>query len=278
MRLFSKHKYALLKKQKPLQNPNRFEFKSDTMLRFSAHLFLLLMITSIVLTGITLRDSLIEKKIDNLTSDLFDYAAKHGFAIEDIVVEGREKTTLNDLTEKLRLDRKDSILNVDLSEIKTKIEDLPWIEKVELRRSYFPNVLQINIKEKDIIALFQTGGHFYPIDKNGQVIDVDYIPTKPLLILVGAGAPEKLPDLLKVTITDPELNARIKAAVLHSGRRWDLIFDDLENGLTVKMPEDNLLPAWKKLIKIDHKYGIFKRKLTIIDLRYKDKVTVRIAD
>ena len=110
MRLFSKHKYALLKKQKPLQNPNRFEFKSDTMLRFSAHLFLLLMITSIVLTGITLRDSLIEKKIDNLTSDLFDYAAKHGFAIEDIVVEGREKTTLNDLTEKLRLDRKDSNL------------------------------------------------------------------------------------------------------------------------------------------------------------------------
>lgn len=278
MSFFAKNKNIFFKRQKPLQNPNRFEFKSNTAITFCAHIILMILMTSIVLTGVTLRDSLIEQKINALAQSLFAYTAKHGFAIEDIVVQGRDKTSVNDLNEQLQLNRRDSILNVDLRHIKTKLEDLPWVDKVELKRTYFPNVLQISLKEKDIVALFQTSGHFYPIDENGQVIDVDYQPQKPFLILVGAGAPEKFLELFEVTKTEPALYARIKAAVLHSGRRWDLIFDDLEHGLTVKMPEKDLASAWKKLIKIDHKYSIFKRKLTFIDLRYTDKVVVRLAD
>ena len=271
-------KYAFFKRQKPLQNPNRFELKSDAPFRFFAHLFLIFFGACCVLTAITLRDSLIEKKIDEIKNEVFDYAAKHGFAIEDIVIEGRDQTTLEALKNELGLSRNDSILSVDLNQMKSKIEDMPWIDKAEVKRSYFPNVLQINLKEKDIIALYQTGEFYYPVDKDGHVIEAEYVPSRPFLILVGDGAPEHLADLIKITSSEPLLAERIKAAVWHSGRRWDLIFDDLENGLTVKMPEKNLEKAWKKLIKIDHKYGIFKRKLTFIDLRYEDKVTVNIAE
>ena len=136
----------------------------------------------------------------------------------------------------------------------------------------------ISIKEKAIIALYQTNGKFYPVDRFGNVIEVNYTPSTPLLVIVGDGAPQKLLELLKITSTSPELFGRIKAAVLHAQRRWDLIFDDLNEGITVKMPEENFAKAWKKLIKIHHKYGIFKRKLTFIDLRYPDKVVVNIAD
>ena len=98
------------------------------------------------------------------------------------------------------------------------------------------------------------------------------------MVIVGEGAPEKLFDLIKITATSPELFARIKAAVLHAGRRWDLVFDDFKGGITVKMPEDNFEAAWKKLIKIHNKHGIFKRKLTFIDLRYPGRVVVNISD
>ena len=143
---------------------------------------------------------------------------------------------------------------------------------------YFPNVLQISIKEKDIVALYQTHNKFYPVDRFGNVIKEDYIPNKPLLVIVGEGAPERFLELIKVTSSSPELFARMKACVLHSKRRWDLIFDDFKNGITVKMPEDNFAQAWKKLIKMHNKHGIFKRKLTFIDLRYPDKVSVTISD
>ena len=34
--------------------------------------------------------------------------------------------------------------------------------------------------------------------------------------------------------------------------------------------------AWKKLLKLDATNGILKRKLTILDLRLEDKVTVKL--
>ena len=61
-----------------------------------------------------------------------------------------------------------------------------------------------------------------------------------------------------------------------SHRRWNLVLDDVENGITIKLPEDDVEQAWKKLLKLDAVNGILKRKLTIIDLRLKGKVTVTL--
>ena len=52
--------------------------------------------------------------------------------------------------------------------------------------------------------------------------------------------------------------------------------DDIRNGITVKLPEEKVDEALKKLSKLDSEKGIFKRKLTIIDLRLEDKVTVKL--
>ena len=54
------------------------------------------------------------------------------------------------------------------------------------------------------------------------------------------------------------------------------MLDDIENGITIKLPEENVEQAWKKLLKLDATNGILKRKLTIIDLRLPEKVTVKL--
>ena len=74
----------------------------------------------------------------------------------------------------------------------------------------------------------------------------------------------------------PQYLDRIKVANFISKRRWNIILDDIRKGVTVKLPEDNLEKAWKKLIKLDETKGILKRKLTIIDLRLDGKVTVKL--
>ncbi len=266
-----------LKHQEPLKSPNRFTLENEFFPRFIGNILIILLVFSVFLTLITFRDHLVSEKLQEWHSELLKFSSQHGFGIQDIIIEGRKKTALATLKEQIPLNRKNSILEADLPILKQKIENLPWVEKVELKRSYFPNVLQINLKEKDIVALYQTEGEFYPVDKFGQVLWVDYTPTKPFLVIVGEGAPSKLSELFEMMAKNPELSSHIKAATLYSGRRWDLIFDDLENGIIVKMPEENLDKAYEKLIKINNKYGIFKRKLTFIDLRYPDKVSVRIA-
>lgn len=270
-------KHPSQKKQIPLLSKNRFALENKIPMRIFANLFLILLIVCFAGSTITFKEDLIQKQVGDMKEQLYEYSSTHGFGINDIIIEGRQKTSMASLQDQINLTRSDSILKVDLQNLKTKIEDLPWVEKATLKRLYFPNVLQISIKEKDIVALYQTNGHFYPVDRFGNVIKADYTPQKPLLILVGEGAPQKLFDLLKITATSPELFGRIKAAVLHAGRRWDLVFDDLKNGVTVKMPEENFSLAWKKLIKMHNKYGIFKRKLTFIDLRYPDKALFTIS-
>ena len=266
------------KNQKPLNAKNRFALENKVPVRLIGNLFLILLIVCFAGSTVTFKEDLIQKQVSDMKDQIYEYSSTHGFGINDIIIEGREKTSLQSLKNQINLNRTNSILQIDLQNLKTKIEDLPWVEKASLKRLYFPNILQISIKEKDIVALYQVNENFYPVDKFGNVIKADYKPTKPLLVIVGEGAPEKLFDLIKVTATSPELFARIKAAVLHSKRRWDLVFDDFEDGITVKMPEENFESAWKKLIKIHNKYGIFKRKLTFIDLRYPDRVGVRISD
>ena len=266
------------KHQEPLKTENRFVYQNKTKLRLTGNSLLISLILCVVLITITLRDSLIDKNIQNIFTRLFQYSTFHGFSIDDIVIEGRHYTSKEALNEQINLSRSKSILEVDLEQLKEKIETLPWVEQAYLKRSYFPNILHILIKEKQIIALFQKDGKFYPVDEKGNILDVDFTPTRPYLILVGSDAAKQFFKLNQITSKTPDLHERIKAAVLHASSRWDLVFDDLENGIVVKLPENNVEEAWKKLLILHHKYGIFKRKLTFIDLRYKDKVTVNIAD
>ena len=152
------------------------------------------------------------------------------------------------------------------------------MDRADVKRTYFPNTLQIKLYEKEVLALWQNNGIFYPLDINGEIIAAEYVAHKPILVITGDKAPEHITQLLKITSRNPELNKRIVAAVLFSGRRWNLIFDSFENGVTVKLPQDNVDEAWEKFVKINNQYAVLNRKLTFIDLRYKDKVSVTISD
>ena len=244
--------------------------------RLLGNLFLMGVIWFTTCAVITIRHNLVGKQIDSLLQDLYIGSATIGWGLEDITLEGREKTSAKDILQAVNLKRGDNILEIDLDAVREQIEMLPWIKEVAITRRYFPNVLQKKKKKKNVKSIWQYKNEFYPIDEEGQIIETEYVPQKNILQIVGEEAPENLNKLLKIIEQDKELFSRIKAASFISKRRWNLIFDDVERGVTVKLPEDNMEEAWKKLIKLDKTRGILKRKLTFIDLRLKDKVIVRL--
>ena len=75
---------------------------------------------------------------------------------------------------------------------------------------------------------------------------------------------------------DESYISRIIVANYISKRRWNITFDDLTKGVTVKLPEENLEQALTKLINLDKTSLILKRKLTIIDLRLNNKTIVKM--
>lgn len=244
-------------------------------LRFT--LFVLAFITIIASCSIILKQKIIQTQLQKINDYISDFVGNNGFDLQDIIVSGRVRTSLDEINQALSLHRHDNFFNIDVVELKQQLEDLPWIRDVTIKRSFLPNILQIKIKEKEILALWQLNKQFYPLDLDGYVIEAEYKPDKPILLVIGEDAPEHILELLQtIKNINPDYIHRIKAANYISKRRWDIIFDDINQGITVKLPAENYKATLIKLINLDKTSSILKRKLTIIDLRLPNKMIVKM--
>ena len=225
---------------------------------------------------LTLKNDLINKQLIGFQNSLYELSSRLGFTIDDIIIRGRHHTTVEEINNAINLTREDNILKANLNDIRYQIEQLPWVKNAAVKKSFFPNIIQIDIDEHEVKSLWQYNERFHPIDEDGNVIEADYIPPKEILLIVGAGAPENINTLLNIINNDSEIFKRVKAANYISERRWNIILDDIEHGITIMLPEKDVEQAWKKLIKINTEKNILKRKLTKIDLRLPKKVTVTI--
>ena len=246
--------------------------------RLIGNLLLIGMVWLITFGVITIRHNLVSKHIDSLLTEFYSKTASVGWGLDDVTLEGRNKTSKEDVLRVVDLHRGDNILEINLAAICDKVKTLPWVKDASVSRSYFPNVIHISIQEKKVKSIWQYKNEFYPIDEDGKIIETEYVLQKNILQIVGEEAPEHINDLLKIIEKDAELFSRVKVANFVSKRRWNLIFDDVLNGITVKLPEEDVDTAWKKLVKLDKTRGILKRKLTFIDLRLKNKVIVKISN
>lgn len=245
--------------------------------RLTGIVVIFLFILSLCLIAVTIRDNVISAQFDKMMKSFYHFSSKHGLYVEDVIVEGNYRTSYEDLIQALNLSENESILGVDIDLLQTKIEQLTWVRRCVVKRSFFPHNILVNIEERKVKAIWQHEGRYYPVDEEGNVIEVeDYEPDQKLLVLTGEGAPHNLAELLKVLDTDEELKSRVRAAVFVSNRRWDLIFDTLSNGVVVKLPEKDFLKAYQKIALLNKRQGIFKRKLTSFDVRFDNRIVVDI--
>lgn len=261
----------------PVTIPSRISLPREWPFRLAGNLFLLGVIFMLASVIITIKTNLIGRKLTDLSTEFYNYSAGLGFKIDDIVITGRDKTAKQDILNALRLSRETNILNLDLRDLQQKVEQLPWVRHAVVKRRFFPNIIQIDIRERQVQSIWQLDHKFRPIDGEGNVIEADYTPDHPILLIVGEGAPENITALMKSITDDQNIFERIKVANYISGRRWNIVLDDVENGITVKLPEKHIDEAWKKLLKLNTTQGLLKRKLTIIDLRFPNKVIVKLG-
>ena len=254
-----------------------FKLEPEWVYRLFGNLVVLLFIVLVCGIILTLKNDLVNKRIEEVKENIFDFAGRQGLQLGDIIITGRQMTTQEEILDAVKLNRGDNMLKIDVFAIKKEVEKLPWVKSANVRRSFFPNVVKIDIQEKSVKAIWQINEKFYPLDEDGEVINADFRVKEPILLVVGEGAPENMNRLLKIIAqNDESYLSRIKVANFISQRRWNLILDDIHDGITIKLPEDNIDKVWKKLIKLDETKGILKRKLTIIDLRLPHKIVVKI--
>lgn len=200
-----------------------------------------------------------------------------GCTLDKVFIRGLKHTDKQDLVKALQLKTGMLLTKIDVNLLQSKVEAMPWVESAVVQRR-FPDTIKIDVIEHIPVALWQKKGRYYVITSKGLVLgkDAGIYGLQDLPVIVGDGAPLKVPELLLLLSQNKELFARLKGATFVGKRRWNIILDSLDKGLLIKLPENGVEAALQRLETLQEKYAILKRKLTLIDLRLPLKLIVRL--
>jgi len=201
-----------------------------------------------------------------------------GFVLSDVQITGLNRTVRSAVIALIDADAGTPILNLDLSELKTRIEGLPWVDRAEVKRN-LPSGLDIHITERDGFALWQKDGVLHLVDRYGDIITGAILAEfSDLPLLVGGGARQTGPEFLTYLFSTSDLASRIQSLVRISDRRWDLVFD---NGLRLKLPapgvDDADRRAWATFQGLQRDKQILERAIEVLDMRVEDRLVLRLS-
>lgn len=206
------------------------------------------------------------------SAQFHDFAVRSGFAVADVLVEGRVHADPEILRDAVGVARGDSIFALDPRAAKVRLEDIAWVRAAHIERR-LPNIIHIKLAERAPLALWQYQGQLRLIADDGTVLaDRDLARFGDHLLVVGEFAPTQAPNLIRLLNAEAELRAQVRAATLTGGRRWDL---KLAKGIEVKLPEDDIAFALRRLAKADDEDGLLSKDITQIDLRDSERIVVR---
>lgn len=204
-----------------------------------------------------------------------DVSASAGLTIAEVLVEGRGRTERNALIRVLTAPVGQPSLFLDVDAIVEEVRKLDWVADAQARVQ-LPGTLQVSLRERTPVALWQTAGTLYAIEASGHVIDTVMFRDFPELpLVVGEGANTMLGDLAALFATQPQFVSRVDAAIWVSRRRWTLQTD---NGLMVHLPETDPSAALAKLTGSVGGIEALSPSVGAVDLRIPERIVVRMRE
>jgi cell division protein FtsQ len=246
--------------------------------------FIVLVLTLIIFFVIALK-LFLPDKFDQVShkasSYFFYYFSLSGNDFDQINISGNDRTQRAEVIKIVNLAKRDFPNKEDFrykSAIENLIDDiqthLHWVKEVTISRS-LPNVLNIDLVEYVPFAIWQSGNRKYIIDRNGSKIPFEDIKgLGEMIILSGDSANVNARSLFNIFTIDSSLSRNVYSATWVGNRRWDIRF---ENGLLIKLPENDIAIAWQNLIKIYNMPGSIIG-LKMIDLRITGKIYLEYED
>ena len=195
---------------------------------------------------------------------------KFGYVVEDVMVTGEDSNCIIELHDLKNQYLGRSVFLADLEGIRQKLAPIDCIALIGVSRA-LPNKLEVVIKPKQQIAIWQNNKQFYFIAEDGSILKIRNSKNlQDFIIILGEKAPAHTVALLKVIKQDHEIYSKIVSAIWIGDRRWNIIFD---NDTEVMLPENGYDQAWQKFLELmqtNENFKDFRHKT--IDFRVKNRI------
>lgn len=210
---------------------------------------------------------------DRVGETLTWVSSTSGLAIESVRITGQTETSEIAVLNRLELQPEASLAFFDLAAARERVETLPWVENATLRKIY-PGTLKIMIDERKPYVLWQRDQELSIIDDTGRIISNSAEGHYGLVRVVGQGADKRAGEALALAGTAASIRDRLRAAILISERRWNLVLD---NGVTLMLPQDEPEQALALIASLDQRDSLLSKDITSIDLRLGTRMIVRLT-
>ncbi len=206
------------------------------------------------------------ERLGNMTGRL-------GLRVAEVVITGRQKTPEPLVRAALGVHPGDPILAFSVRGARARLETINWVQSATVERQ-LPGTILVQLTRRRPFAVWQHDGKFVLVDHDGNVVtDSDVAAfADQLPLIVGAGAPQAAAVLLDALAIQPDLQARMVAAVRVGQRRWNL---RMKNGADVLLPEGAAPQALARLTDLQKSHALLDRPLQTIDLRLPDRLVLR---
>jgi len=214
------------------------------------------------------------RAVQAVENGAFGLTAKAGFSLQSLYLEGRNRTSMEEVDKALGVKKGDPILQVSINDVKARLEKIESVKFATVERA-LPGTLYVKIVEREPVAQWQHQGKIALVDDNGNIMNgLDMAPYRKLPLIIGDEAPKHVAELMQMLAAQPELEKRFAAAFWVGERRWNI---RLDKNIEVKLPEQNPADAWKKLAEIETRQKVLERDITEVDLRLEGKMFIRLA-
>lgn len=187
-----------------------------------------------------------------------------GFAVETIYLEGRNRTSQEDVENALAIKQGDPLITLSLGDARARLEAIPTVKAAVVERA-LPNTLHVKIIEREPVAIWQHRQKIALIDDTGAVMpDLAVAQYATLPILIGEGVPEHVKEALEMWNLSPAFAVAIDHMTRVGNRRWDVT---LKRGVTVRLPAEGYRQAWAKFEQLNATTHVAERAVKVIDMR-----------
>ena len=250
---------------------NFYKFETNKIMKviYWSVLLFILVSSSLYFFGKSNKNYLIDQ-----LKPLNQFLINNGFKIKNILIIGTHNLSEDYVINIINTQNHINILNVNLHTIYNKIIQNSWVEETYVER-ILPDTIKIKVLEKKPIAIWQNHKGNKLITINGDVISHANVNKfkNSFPIIKGEKSKENISTILKILETNKNFAKNIWSLTFINQRRWDLHFNQ---GLIVRLPSQDVIKAWQKIIKLQTNYNILNLRLTEIDLRNPEQILGKI--
>jgi cell division protein FtsQ len=197
------------------------------------------------------------------------------FRLTVLSIEGASPAVTEAVRAGLALDLPVSSFDVDLAELRNRVEALPAVAEADVRIEA-GGYLSVRVTERMPALIWQTRERTVLIDAEGHVVAPleDRPEAAHLPMVAGAGADQVVAEAFALLEAAAPLGDRLVGLVRVGLRRWDVV---LREGPRILLPAETPRPALDRVLLLHDVQAILDRDLVRIDLRDPERMTVQLT-